>query len=161
MIKKDLLTGLSNNRNVLRQFVSVMREDEIHRRIKDYWTIYEHIDHLVLTQKLLLVRVQQFIVEAKPVMKPYTPDAAPASDEAPKTAKVLVEEFCKLRDMQIALVRQARRGVWQKEGSHEEYTKYSFEILLRHTLLHDSFHMARMEELWIKKEKYIMELDQS
>lgn len=161
MVKKDLLAGLSNNRNVLRQFVSVMREDEIHRRIKDYWTIYEHIDHLLLTQKLLLGRIQQFIVEAKPVMKPYTPDTAPAADEAPKPAKVLVEEFCRLRDMQTALVRKARRSVWQKEGTHEEYARYSFEILLRHILLHDSFHMARMEELWIKKEKYILPLDQS
>jgi len=161
MIKKDLLLGFANNKNILRQFVSAMREDEIHRRIKDFWTIYEHIDHLVLTQKILLGRIQQFIVEEKPVMRPYTPDAAPAVEDARKNARELMSEFCKLRDMQIALVRKARRAVWLKAGSHEEYSKYSFEILLRHLLLHDSFHMARMEELWIKKEELIMELDQS
>jgi hypothetical protein len=161
MIKRDLITGLSNNKRVLRQFVSVMREDELQRRIKDYWTIYEHLDHLVLTQKMLLGRIRQFIVEEKPVMKPYTPDEAPVVEDSKKTAQNLVDEYCTLRDMQIALIRKAGRNVWRKDGAHQEYTKYSFEILLRHILLHDSFHMARMEELWIKREEYIMELNQS
>ena len=161
MLKNDLVIGLSINKNILREFISVINENEIHRRIKDYWTIYEHIDHLVLTQKVLLARIQQFIVEEKPIMKPYTPDENPEVEDSKKSAKDLVNEFCKLRDIQIGLIKKTKRNVWQKEGQHEEYSKYSFEILLRHILLHDSFHMSRIEELWIKMEKYLMELNQS
>ena len=162
MLKKDLIVGLSNNKNILKQFISIMKEDEIQRRIRDYWTIYEHLDHLVLTQKMLLGRIQQFIVENPPVIiKPYTPDENVKVEDANKTAKDLVNEFCKLRDIQIGLIKRAKRNVWSKDGKHEEYSKYTFEILLRHILVHDSFHMARIEELWIKKEQYIMELNQS
>ena len=158
MWKNDFLIGLSNNKSILKQFVSVISENDIHKRIKDFWTIYEHIDHLVMTQKIYLIRIQQFIVEDNPIMKPYIPEDKPTVEDAKKSAKELVEEFIKLRDLIIGLVRKAKRNVWQKNGVHPEYLKYSLEILVRHILLHDSFHMWRMEELWIEKEELIHEL---
>jgi uncharacterized damage-inducible protein DinB len=158
MLKNDFINGLSINKNILKQFVSIINENDIHERIKDFWTIYEHIDHLVVTQKMLLARIQQFIVEDKPIIKPYIPENKPIVEDTKKTAKELVDEFIKIRDMQISLIKRAKRNVWQKEGTHPEYSKYSFEILLRHILLHDSFHMWRMEELWIEKEELIQEL---
>jgi hypothetical protein len=158
MWKNDFVIGLTNNKNILKQFVSIISENDIHKRIKDFWTIYEHIDHLVVTQKMLLGRIQQFIVEDNPIMKPYIPEDNPTVEDAKKSAKELVEEFIKLRDLQIGLMKKAKRSVWQKVGVHPEYSKYSLEILVRHILLHDSFHMWRMEELWIEKENLIQEL---
>jgi hypothetical protein len=157
-IKKNLIIGISNNKIVLKQFVSCMKQNEIDNRIKDYWTIYEHVDHLVVAQKMLLGRIQQFIVEEKPVMKPYIPEDKPKVGDLKKTINELVDEFIKLRDMQIALIKKANGKVWKKEGIHSEYKKYSFEILIRHMYLHDSFHMWRMEELWIENENLIKEL---
>jgi hypothetical protein len=159
MLKNDLLIGLTNNKNVLKHFISIIQEDDIQKRIKDYWTIYEHIDHLVITQKMLLGRIHQFIVEDKPIMKPYIPEEKPNIENANKPAMDLVNEYIKLRDMQIALIKKTKRNVWKKEGIHPEYKKYSFEILLRHIILHDSFHMLRIEELWIEKEELIKELN--
>jgi hypothetical protein len=159
MLKNDFVIGLSNNKNILKQLISIINENDIHKRIKDFWTIYEHIDHLVVTQKMLLGRIQQFIVEDKPIMKPYIPEDKPIVENAKKSAKELVEEFIKLRDLQIGLVKKAKRNVWQKDGVHPEYSKYSLEILVRHILLHDSFHMWRIEELWIEKEELIKELN--
>jgi hypothetical protein len=160
MIKKELIIGLMNNKNILKQFVSIMSDEEITRRIKDYWTIYEHLDHLVTAQKMLLGRIRQFMSEKNPVMQPYTPDDRPTIGNKEKSASDLVDEFRKLRDIQIDLINGAKPDVWEKKGTHEEYTRYSFEILARHILLHDSFHMSRMEELWIKREEYILELKQ-
>jgi hypothetical protein len=159
MPKKDLIEGLTNNKRILRQLVSVIEAEAIHRRIKDYWTIYEHVDHLVVTQKMLLGRIRQFLAEERPVMKPYIPEDKPEVENASKSAAELVDEFERLRDEQVSLIKKAKRGVWQKAGIHPEYKKYSFEILIRHTLLHDSFHMWRMEELWIEKEELIKELN--
>jgi hypothetical protein len=158
-IKKNLIIGISNNKNVLKQFVSYMKPDEVNNRIKNYWTIYENVDHLVVTQKMLLGRIQQFIVEEKPIMKPYIPDNKPKVIDSKKTINELVDEFIKLRDMQIALIKSANGKVWKKDGIHSEYKKYNFEILIRHIYLHDSFHMWRMEELWIEKEVLIKELN--
>ncbi|MGO8694777.1 MAG: DinB family protein [Rectinemataceae bacterium] len=157
-MKKKLLVALDNNKKLLKQFVKSMTDQEISRRIRDYWTIYEHIDHLVITQKMLLGRIEQFMREDNPVMRPYTPEDKPNVDDPQRTAMELVAEFRDLRDKQIKLIRKAKDSVWRKTGTHEEYVKYSFEILVRHIILHDSFHMHRMEELWIEKEEHIKEL---
>jgi hypothetical protein len=155
-MEKAFIVALENNKKILIQFVERMTEAEINRRIKDYWTIYEHVDHLVLTQVMLLGRIEQFIKEESPVMKPYTPDDKPETGKA--LTKDLVNEFCEIRDKQIKLIKGAKRNAWEKIGSHKEYTVYSFEILIRHIILHDAYHFFRMEELWIEKEEYIKEL---
>ena len=158
MLKKDLIAGLTVNKGILRQLISTMEPEAIKRRIKDYWTIYEHLDHLVVTQKMLLGRIKQFLAEDRPTMKPYIPEDKPEVENASKSAAQLVGEFERLRDEQLVLIKKAKRDVWQREGIHPEYKKYGFEILVRHILLHDSFHMWRMEELWIEKEELIKEL---
>ncbi len=158
MPKKDLLVGLRNNEAVLKSLVEAIEPEAIERRIKDYWTIREHLEHLVVTQRMLLGRMGQFLAEERPVMKPYIPEDRPAASDSKRGAAELVEEFVGLREKQVALAKRAGRAVWAKEGVHPEYRKYGFEILLRHTLLHDSFHMWRMEELWIEKEELIKEL---
>jgi uncharacterized damage-inducible protein DinB len=157
-MKKAFILALDNNKKILRQFVARMTEQELDRRIKDYWTIYEHVDHLVVCQKMYIGRIEQFMTEKNPVMKPYTPDDKPKAEGGAKSVKELIAEYCSLRDKQIKLVKKAKKEVWEKTGSHEEYEKYTFEILIRHMLVHDSYHMYRMEELWIMKEQYIKEL---
>jgi uncharacterized damage-inducible protein DinB len=156
-MNKAFLDVLEGSKEILKQFVEQLTEAEINRRIKDYWTIYEHIDHLVVCQKLYLGRLGQFIKEDNPVMKPFTPEDNPTIENRKSTDR-LIADFCALRDNQIKLIKKAKKDVWVKTGKHEEYERYSFEILIRHMILHDSYHMYRMEELWIEKEKYIKEL---
>jgi len=159
MIEKELLTGLANNKRILRQLVSVAGDGAMRRRIKDYWTIYEHLDHLVVAQRMLLGRIRQFLEEERPVMRPYVPEAHPEVEGEDKSADELVDEFEALRDEEIRLIEGAGGEVWAKEAEHPEYRKYGFEILVRHILLHDGFHMWRMEELWIEREELIKELN--
>lgn len=155
-MKKAFIISLENNKAILKQFVERMAEQEINKRIKDYWTIYEHFDHLVVCQKLYLERLGYFINEEHPVMKPYTPEDKPNVGKA--TIEELINEFCKCRDKQIRIIKNAKKDVWERTGSHLEYSKYSFEILIRHMIFHDSYHFYRMEELWIEKEELIEEL---
>jgi uncharacterized damage-inducible protein DinB len=157
--KKVLLRSLKDNKAILRQFLESMTEEEIHRKIKDYWTIYEHLEHLVETQQVILKRIELFIREAAPTLVPYTPDKAPEAKSSPPSTAQLLDQFDKWRDKQLDLVKNSKKETWKKSGTHPEYTRYSFEILLRHALVHDSFHMARIEQLWIMKEEFIMPLD--
>jgi len=157
MDKKTYIVSLANNAEILRDFVEKMSPDEIHARIKDYWTIYQHVEHLAESQKVLLRRMNLFLSEARPVIKPYAPngDAAPAK----RPIEFHLDEFEKLRNQQVVLIKDAGDEVWKKSGEHPEFKKYSFDILIRHALMHDGFHMWRMEELWIKKDDLILELE--
>jgi hypothetical protein len=155
MMGTELILGLRNNVELLRGLVASMGSPAIERRIKDYWTGKEHLEHLVICQRMLLGRMEQFLVEERPIMKPYIPLDAPA---VTKSVAELLDEFELLRGKQLALIEGASDAIWAKKASHSEYKEYGFEILVRHTLLHDSFHMCRMEELWIMKEELIKEL---
>jgi hypothetical protein len=157
MIRETLISAFPANKAILRQFVGSMSEEEIHRRIRNYWTIYEHIDHLVETQAISLERIGLFLREERPVIVPFVPDGIP--DTGKKSVAELLDSFDDYRSRQVELVEKAPARVWERLGSHDQYTKYGFEILLRHTLLHDSFHMARMEQLWIMKEEFLLDLD--
>jgi hypothetical protein len=155
MKRQELIAGLRNGPAVLRGFVESMGSEALGRRVKDFWTITEHLEHLVVTQRMLLGRLQQFVAEEKPTMRPYVPSEAPA---ATKAAEALLAEFEALRAEQLALIEGASDAVWARKGVHPEYKDYGFEILVRHAHLHDYYHMCRMEDLWIMKEDLIPEL---
>ncbi len=157
MDKKTYIVSLENNVEILRSFISNMSRDEIMYRVKDFWTIYQHVEHLAESQRVILDRINLFLSEEKPVIKPYGPNGKLTAASLPISSHV--EEFEKLRNQQIVLIKNAGEEVWKKSGEHPEFKKYSFDILVRHALLHDGFHMWRMEELWIKKDNLILELE--
>ena len=160
MILKDFIQVLELNKNLLKQFIEGMTENEINKKIKDHWTIYEHLVHLVQSQKVFLNRITIFEKEDKPIMVPSGPNTDGSNEaENKKTVNDLLEEFFRIRTEQIEKLNTFGEKIFTKEGQHDEYKKYSFEILIRHFIFHDSFHMCRMEELWIKKEENILELD--
>jgi uncharacterized damage-inducible protein DinB len=153
-----MLKVLELNKSVLRQFFGVMTPTEIQRRIRDYWTISEHLSHLAETQEVMLARIGLILKEDAPKIVPFTPDDAALQKQKPDTAELL-DRFCRLRDKQLNLIKRAKPADWAKSVTHPEYTKYSLEILLRHTMVHDHFHMFRIEQLWIMKEEFLMDLN--
>jgi uncharacterized damage-inducible protein DinB len=157
MRNSQLVEALKLNTDILKTFISSIPEDAMMNRRKDFWTIYEHLVHLVETQALLHHRIELFINEESPVMTPYNPEGAPESDEK-KTAGELLEEFSNWRNKQVELIETCDDSTWDKMGEHPEYDSYSFETLVRHILLHDGYHMYRMEELWLLKDKFIKPL---
>ena len=153
MIVDDFVKVLELNKNILCQFISKMTDMEINNRIKNFWTIYEHLEHLTFSQNILLGRIKQFMEDENPIIKPFGAEDRTYMEKY--SVKELLERYCELRDKQIKIIKDTNKKTLEKEGIHDEYKKYTFEILIRHVLLHDSFHMWRMEELWIEKEKYI------
>jgi hypothetical protein len=159
MIKKTYIASLENNVELLKDFVGKMSQAEIDNRIKDFWTIRQHVEHLAESQNVLLQRIELFLKEERPVIKPYTPKDDSGRKAVKVPINVLVEEFERIRNQQIELIKKAGKHVWEKTGEHPEFKKYNFDILVRHALLHDGFHMWRMEELWIKMDSMILELN--
>jgi hypothetical protein len=48
-------------------------------------------------------------------------------------------------------VENADEITWQKTAIPPEYENDSLYILTRHTLMHDHWHMCRMEGLWLTR----------
>ena len=94
--------------------------------------------------------------EEKPEIRPYVPDRrSESSRSSNKPIRDVVAVFVKWRERQLELIESCEPELWSKPANHPEYTLYTFEILVRHILLHDGFHMYRIEELWLAKDAYL------
>jgi len=158
----DLLDGLRRTPNVLAAFVRTIPEDRLDlRRGEGFWTVAEHISHLAQVQPLLLKRFERFINEDHPEFIPYIPGRAKEEPDTPlrmSTASAL-DQFARYRDKQLLLLGSADDITWKKTATHPEYEAYSFYILTRHVLMHDYWHMYRMEELWLTRDAYLTKLE--
>ena len=150
----ELLQGLSLSPGILKAFVESIPQDKLDlRRGEGFWTIAEHVSHLAGVQQMLLGRFQRFIKEDHPVFVPYIPGK---NEEEPDTPPAM--EMSGYRNDQLSLLQKADERVWQRTAEHPEYDLYSLYILARHTLIHDHWHMYRMEELWLTKDAYLTKL---
>ena len=157
MANQILIDSLRLNISILRDFIAAIPDGELRRRRHaDYWTIHEHLNHLVITQLMLCRRIELFIKEDRPVIVPFVPDDKPKDESsASKSVRELLDAFAKWREKQLQLLETCPAGVWARTAVHPEYHSYSFEILVRHILLHDSYHMNRIEELWLLKDEFL------
>jgi hypothetical protein len=106
----NIIEALKLNAGILREFIGAIPDKDIKKRRKDFWTIYEHLEHLVVTQVMLYRRIDNFIKAEKPVIKAYTPDDKPKS-AGTKTAGELLGDFSKWRDKQLELIQSCDIGV--------------------------------------------------
>jgi hypothetical protein len=108
---------------------------------------------------MLLERIQRFMNEDRPRFIPYNPGDNETDTLPPKVdAAAALEKFAQERKQQLALLEKADNAFWQRTGSHPEYERYSLYILARHILMHDHWHMYRMEELWLARDAYLTRL---
>ena len=156
-----LMKGLENTGPILTEFVrSIPTEKMNRRRGEGFWTIAEHISHLAQVQAMLLERLQRFMAEERPEFVPYLPgDDEPETQPPHLTPDQALEVFARDRTRQLALLAKADEAVWRKTAVHPEYELYSMHILVRHILMHDHWHMYRMEELWLTKDPYLTKLE--
>ncbi len=157
----DLLEGLKRTPGILDELVNAIPENKRDLRRGDgFWTIVEHVSHLAQVQPMLLDRFQRFLNEEHPEFVPYLPGQEDESDTPArmKMAQAL-EQFLQYRNRQSILLEKADAGAWQRTGKHPEYDHYSLHILTRHTLMHDYWHMYRIEELWLTKDAYLTRIE--
>lgn len=156
----ELLTGLRATPVLLREFVSTIPENKLDLRRGDgFWTISEHVNHLAHVQPMLLDRFNRFMNEERPEFIPFTP--CKSEDESPASIGIdsALQQFEQYRNKQLILLESAGIDIWQRTASHPEYDQYSFSILTRHVLMHDHWHMYRIEELWLTKDAYLTRLE--
>lgn len=158
--KQQLIDSLGKAVTVLSEFVATIPLEKMDlRRGEGFWTVREHVSHLADVQPMLLERLQRFVDESSPEFIPFVPDDDEAESGPPAMATAAaLAQFADYRQRQLALLEQAQSGTWQKTATHPEYAHYSFYILVRHILMHDFWHMYRMEELWLTRDEFLTEL---
>jgi len=126
------------------------------RRIPGKWSIHEHAVHLEEAQKMIIERFKRFQQEEKPVFEPYLPGTTVSDDYLIDLdlATSLVD-FRKNRQEMIDLLRTFTTEQWTNEGRHPEYQHISALLWIRHVMMHDHFHMYRIEELWLTTDPYL------
>jgi uncharacterized damage-inducible protein DinB len=160
--RRDILEGLRRTPKVLSEFVKAVPEDKMDlRRGKDFWTIAEHVSHLAQVQPMLLGRIERFMNEDHPEFVPYVPGNDEDEPATPPRMDMIaaLEQFAHDRNEQIVVLEDADNISWQKAATHPEYEQYSLYILVRHILMHDYWHMYRMEQLWLTKDGYLTKLE--
>lgn len=157
----DLLDGLGRSGHILSQFVNTIPADKMNlRRGEGLWTIAEHVSHLAQVQPMLLERLQRFMNEDRPEFVPYIPGGDETETEPPYMEQnAALESFMHHRKEQITLLEKAVDTDWQKTATHPQYELYSLYILVRHMLMHDHWHMYRMEELWLTRDAHLTKLE--
>jgi hypothetical protein len=158
----DLLEGLRRTPRILSEFAGTVPESKMDlRRGSGFWTIAEHVSHLAQVQPMLLERINRFIDEDYPKFVPYIPGKDEDEPGTPVRMNLseALDQFLQYRNKQIALLEKVGESIWQRKGEHPEYDQYSLYILARHILMHDYWHMYRMEELWLTKDAYLTKLE--
>ena len=156
---EDLLDSLRRAPRILSAFIHAIPADKMTwRRGVGFWTVAEHLSHLAAVQPMLLARFARFMAEEQPEFVPFFPGESNEEVAPLLTTETALNQFAQYRVQQLTLLADADRATWQKKGIHPEYTAYSLAILTRHVLMHDYWHMYRMEELWLTKDAYLTRL---
>ena len=156
--RTDLMEGLRRSPAILSGFVKSIPEIKLDlRRGAGFWTIAEHVSHLAQVQPMLLERIKRFISEESPAFIPYIPGEKEDEPDTPERMDMstALDQFAAVRADQLRTLEEAADVVWPREGAHPEYEQYSLYILIRHMLMHDHWHMYRVEELWLTRDAYL------
>lgn len=157
----ELLQGLRGTPEILSEFVKSVPKNKMDlRRGAGFWTIAEHVSHLAQVQPMLLDRLDRFIKEDQPEFIPYIPGEDAKEPDTPLRMRMdtALKRFSEFRKKQLVLLENADDTIWLKGARHPEYENYSFYILTRHILMHDHWHMYRMEALWLTLDAYLTKL---
>ncbi len=160
--KMALLEGLRRAPAILSAFVADIPEERLDRRRGDgFWTIAEHLSHLAHVQPMILERIQRFLDEERPEFIPYIPGEQEDEPATPERMAIdaALAQFSAIRKRQLSLLEGAPDETWRKQAVHPEYDQYGFLILARHILMHDHWHMYRMEELWLTKTPFLTRME--
>jgi hypothetical protein len=159
-VHEELIQGLKFGPKILGDFVTEIPEAKLHNKRGDgFWSLYEHVEHLAIVQLMLYKRLERFVKEERPEFVPYFPDKHEEKKEKKiKPIAEIMSTYTRWRDKQVMLIESGGGKLWEKTAIHPEYERYGFKILVRHILLHDSFHLYRMEELWLSKDEYLTEM---
>jgi len=156
---KAIVSGLAAAPDILEGFVRSIPAAHLtlQRGQEGTWTITEHLSHLASVQPMLIDRIRRILTEDEPEFIPFFPGEghAPADPARGLSMSETLGFFRARREEQVEILKDLPKEAWQRMARHPEYEAYGLTILARHMLMHDHWHMYRMEELWLTKDEFL------
>jgi hypothetical protein len=109
------------------------------------WSLHEIVMHIVETQEVFSERIARILVEERPVIALYGPDAA--RREGAYLARNFSEGMATLRrqrDHLLTLLSSLTGTQWDLEGEHPEIRHYSVERCMESLMRHEEHHLYAM-----------------
>ena len=151
---KKIICCLGSTPEILKSLLTKI-DSELYKKsiISDKWSIHEHACHLAVGDKFgFLKRIKLFIDEDTPTITPLSGESFPVDFFINMDLKSALEEFIVLRKKVLKVSNNIEYSLWDKEGDHPEYKIYTPYIMIRHLLMHDFYHLYKIEELWLTKD---------
>lgn len=146
---EPILTALKETPGLLEELMNEI-DPELYKKeiIKGKWSIHEHATHMAVGdlhgfQK----RLEEFKQNENPVFEPLSGDNFSKNYFLELDLNDSMVEFYKVRQSSIELAYTLNAEDWEKEAKHPEYKRYTPYIMLRHLLMHDHFHMYKIEDM--------------
>jgi hypothetical protein len=158
---KAILQALEGSMTIFPNLLrSIPAEALDQKRGDGFWTLHEHAAHLADVQPMGLERMRRILTEDVPEFVPFIPDQEEAAEKPPLApVEEIIANFKAGRGQQLEMLKNASPADWKRTALHPEYEQYGLFIFARHILMHDHWHMYRMEELWLTRDEYLSKLE--
>jgi uncharacterized damage-inducible protein DinB len=158
---KTILHALEGSMTIFPNLLrSIPAESLDTKRREGFWSLREHAAHLAEVQPMALERMRRILTEDVPEFVPFIPDQEAKADKPPlPPVEEIITSFKSGRKQQLDMLKNASPEDWKRTAVHPEYEQYGLFIFARHTLMHDHWHMYRMEELWLTRDEYLSRLE--
>lgn len=116
--------------------------------VKGKWSIHEHATHIAVGDIYgFHKRLKDFKQEEKPVIEPLSGDNFERDFFIKLDLEKTIDEFFEIRQKTIELAKTLHPDDWQKLAIHPEYKAFTPYIMLRHVLMHDHYHLYKIEDM--------------
>lgn len=142
---KLILKQLHSFPIILENLVVKIPQQNLQRKINNKWSVLEQVKHLIKAQNIHLARINQFISETKPHIRGYNASLEDTEIFDQLSTAELLSNFKETRKDLLLLIKNNYTALTHKQGSHDEYELYDFELLLNHILNVDYAHLFQIE----------------
>lgn len=144
-----VLDLLAENGDELARLVDGLSEETMSRQpADDVWSIRDHIAHFYDTQEMLDMRVDLMLDHDDPdlaAMAVY--EFATEADRHPRTARGILETFCRKRDACVARLRERPLIDLYRTGRHPEFGGLTVLRQAAYMAFHEQVHLSEIEAL--------------
>ncbi len=152
-----LKTQLRQNLEIFQDLLTNINKEQLKtRRRPQKWSIHEHICHMAEVETATYDRFLTFKNVEYPVFQPFLQGTTRPEDHLINMKlKKAIRQYKDTRAKTLTLLNSFENQDWEKEATHPEYKICTPKILLRHLVMHDQFHLYRIEELWLTRDTYL------
>lgn len=146
---EPILNALAETPRILSELIKEIDPERYKKEIIDgKWSIHEHATHIAVGDLYgFQKRLQEFKQKKKPIFEPLSGNNFDKDFFIALDLNKALSDFFDIRQTTIELSKAFNKKNWHKLAVHPEYKTYSPYIMLRHLIMHDHWHLYKIEDM--------------